>query len=228
MANLAVPLADNHFCPEPRPLPMMTSLGQSRSHEYGYLTVLEHAPYGLLGGYLIIDDRGRPLEFHCTAPVQPSRAEEILYGATLGPCLVGEQIGGGLIAAARLKPQVVLIDQLDLSFLGPQHAVETVLLVASTDRGSAGDGAEPGLGGMGDLSCLPPTAGTTPRDSFQVDQYRFELPPNGVGDQNVLSRMLESLSQRVDLAEPFERIHLAIREAGAMGGRDDQKSVDAA
>jgi hypothetical protein len=207
---------------------MMTKLGQPRSHEYGYLTVLEHNSYGLLGGYLIIDDRGRPLEFHCTAPVQPSRAEQILYGSTLGPCLVGEQIGGGLVAAARLRPKVILIDQLDLSFLGPQHEIATVLLVASTDRGSAGDSSEPRLGRVDDPSSLPRTAGTTTRHSFQVDRYRFELPPNGAGDRNIVSRLLESLSQRVDLAEPFERIHLAIREAGGMGGRDDQKSVDAA
>ena len=207
---------------------MMTNPGQPTGHEYGYLTVLEHDPDGLLGGYLIIDGRGRPLEFHCTAPVQPSRAEQILYGPTLGPCLVGEQIGGGLVAAARLRPKVILIDKLDLSFLGPQHEIETVLLVASTDTGSAGGASEPRLRGVGDPTSLPQTAGATARHSFQVDRYRFELPPNRLGDPSTVSLLLESLSQRVDLAEPFERIHLAIREAGGIGGSDEQTSVCAA
>ena len=207
---------------------MMTSPGQPTGHEYGYLTVLEHNLYGLLGGYLIIDGCGRPLEFHCTALVQPSRAEQILYGPTLGPCLVGEQIGGGLVAAARLKPKVILIDKLDLSFLGLQHEIDTVLLVASTDTVSTDDGSEPGPGGVGDPTRMPRTAGATARHAFQVDRYRFELPPNRLADPSTVSLLLESLSQRVDLAEPFERIHLAIREAGGIGGSDEQTSVCAA
>ena len=40
----------------------------------GFLTVLEHEHLGLVGGYLILNTAGRPLEFHCTAPVKPNRA----------------------------------------------------------------------------------------------------------------------------------------------------------
>ena len=54
----------------------------------GFLTVVEHAELGLLGGYLLLNAAGRPLEFHCTAPVKPNRAQEILYGPTLRPYLV--------------------------------------------------------------------------------------------------------------------------------------------
>ena len=59
----------------------------------GFLTVLEHSQHGLMGGYLVLNISGRPLEFHCTAPIKPNRAQQILYGPTLEPYLFGEQIG---------------------------------------------------------------------------------------------------------------------------------------
>ena len=46
----------------------------------GFLTVLEHPQHGLFGGYLLLNLAGRPVEFHCTAPVKPNRAQQILYG----------------------------------------------------------------------------------------------------------------------------------------------------
>jgi len=49
----------------------------------GFLTVVDHPQYGLFGGYLVLTAAGRPLEFHCTAPIKPNRAQEILYGPTL-------------------------------------------------------------------------------------------------------------------------------------------------
>jgi hypothetical protein len=76
----------------------------------GFLTVVEHAELGLLGGYLLLNTAGRPLEFHCTAPVKPNRTQEILYGASLRPFVFGEQIGRTLLAASKLTPVVVLTD----------------------------------------------------------------------------------------------------------------------
>ena len=36
---------------------------------YGFLTAVESGSHGVFGGYLLVDPLGRPLEFHCTAPV---------------------------------------------------------------------------------------------------------------------------------------------------------------
>ena len=70
----------------------------------GFLTVVEHPQYGLFGGYLILNTAGRPLEFHCTAPIKPNRAQEILYGPTLESFLYGEQIGQTLISQGSTPP----------------------------------------------------------------------------------------------------------------------------
>ena len=54
---------------------------------------------------------GRPLEFHCTAPIKPNRAQEILYGPTLDAFLYGEQIGRTLLAEAKIEPLLVCTDR---------------------------------------------------------------------------------------------------------------------
>lgn len=76
----------------------------------GFLTVTEHTKYGLIGGYLVLNAAGRPLEFHCTSPVKPNRAQEILYGETLKPYLYGEQIAGTLLARSKTPIDFVMTD----------------------------------------------------------------------------------------------------------------------
>src|SRR3989304_10187691 len=71
----------------------------------GFLTVIEYPDYGLIGGYLVLNTAGRPEEFHCTAPIKPNRAQQILYGPTLEPYLFGEQIGQTLLTTGKIKPR---------------------------------------------------------------------------------------------------------------------------
>ena len=81
------------------------------SENLGYLTVIDQPKLGLIGGYLVLNPAGRPLEFHCTTPVKPSRAQEILYGPVLEPFLYGEQIAQTLIARSKMPVRFVLTDQ---------------------------------------------------------------------------------------------------------------------
>jgi len=76
----------------------------------GFLTVISDAQVGLFGGYLVLNWAGRPLEFHCTAPIKPNRAQQILYGSTLEPYLYGEQIGRALVAKTQHPPSVICTD----------------------------------------------------------------------------------------------------------------------
>ena len=62
----------------------------------------------LIGGYLVLNAVGRPLEFHCTEPVKPNRAQQILYGATLRPYLYGEQIGKALVDSGKMFPDLIV------------------------------------------------------------------------------------------------------------------------
>jgi len=88
-----------------------TKAGGTHVAALGFLTVVENELFGLVGGYLLLNASGRPLEFHCTAPVKSSRAQQILYGPTLAPYLYGEQIAQALIHKAGIEPQIVWTDQ---------------------------------------------------------------------------------------------------------------------
>src|SRR4051812_642677 len=102
--------------------------------------MIESGEHGYFGGYLIVSVLGRPIEFHCTAPVRPSRAQRILYGPTLEPFLLGEQIAGTLLQAAKLTPSLILVNcdaalhirsrsKVPMVLLGskPEHSLEESL-----------------------------------------------------------------------------------------------------
>ena len=76
----------------------------------GFLTIINNPQHGFFGGYLILNMSGRPLEFHCTAPIKPNRAQEILYGPTLEAFIYGEQIGQTLLKQSSHEPLMVCTD----------------------------------------------------------------------------------------------------------------------
>src|SRR5688572_19430758 len=114
----------------------------------GFLTVIEQAELGLLGGYLVLNAAGRPLEFHCTAPVKPNRAQEILYGTTLQPFLYGEQIGQTLLARSKATPIVVCTDSEPVLAARDFTHVPLVLVRGDGERGTGDKEQGPGARGQ--------------------------------------------------------------------------------
>jgi hypothetical protein len=180
---------------------------------FGFLSTHESPVYGYFGGYLIVTPQGRPLEFHCTSPVRPSRAQEILYGPTLQPYLVGEQISGALLRTAKTCPSLILVDApamlLARSFAKTpmalvEHRIDTDNSSRERESNYAG-GAQIHAGG-----------------------YRLRLPNGCDGDAHLVAELAAQLSRHVDLAEPFGRIHEAIREAQRIGGSADEAHGQAA
>jgi hypothetical protein len=74
----------------------------------GFLTVIDQPQLGLIGGYLVLNLAGRPLEFHCTTPLKPNRTQEILYGNTLEPFFYGEQIAQTLLNRSKVATSYIL------------------------------------------------------------------------------------------------------------------------
>src|SRR5207302_2786713 len=67
-----------------------------------------HEPEGYLGGYLVVNRWGRPLEFRLSTTVQPSRVQQILYGDTLAPYIYGELIGKTLVERTATAADLIL------------------------------------------------------------------------------------------------------------------------
>jgi hypothetical protein len=180
----------------------------------GFLTVAEHQPHGLFGGLLIVDISGRPLEFHCTAPVKTNRAQEILFGPTLESYLYGEQIGHTLFASARQCPLVACTDS------GPvlamrEHVEVPVVLIEPTERPAASSANGSGPSAQVRLDAAHPRG---PRlVSFSLGRHKLALGAEHAGEQAAVLAQLEPLAARWDLAEPFTRIREAIDEAQRSG-----------
>lgn len=173
---------------------------------FGFLSTLETAEFGYFGGYLVVNTLGRPLEFHCTAPVRPSRAQEILYGPTLHAYLLGEQMGGALLREANLQPNLILTNRTATFSLRP--SLKCPLVHVAPQNGSASDeqGAK--------RPCV--VSGNT-SDPFVIARHEIRLPNGFETDQSYAAELLEILATHVELAEPFDRIEEAIREASRIG-----------
>ena len=97
---------------------------------FGYLLIHADASLGWTGGYLIVSHTGRPIEFHCSEPVLPSRADEILYGATLRPHLCAERIAPALLAKASKRVDLLLVSDEETLRAGHDHGLPVVSLSA--------------------------------------------------------------------------------------------------
>lgn len=184
----------------------------------GFLTVVEDPLQGLFGGYLVLNMAGRPVEFHCTAPVKPNRAQEILYGPTLQPYLFGEQIGGTLLSKSQVQPLVICTDREPVLAVR-QHAGVPVALVLPGEN-------PPDL--VGETPCIAPSSESREERSWRLDPPHsagVRLCPFRVGrnslavaadradDRRAITDRLAGLDESLDLAEPFSRIREAIEEA---------------
>jgi hypothetical protein len=179
----------------------------STDKSFGYLTAVETAEFGYFGGYLIVSSLGRPLEFHCTAPIQPSRAQRILYGPTLASYLLGEQICGALSGVAKLTPELILTD-CEVALHARNRFAVPMALVTSSERAE---------------SVAQPVAGV-----FTIGLNQFQLPNGYESEQHSVEEAVTLLAQRVELTEPFGRIREAIDEAQRIGGRGTDANDQAA
>ena len=162
---------------------------------YGFLTAVESGAHGVFGGYLLVDPLGRPLEFHCTAPVKVSRAQQILFGSTLHAHLHGQQIGGTLLAEGTVTPEMVLTD-LEPMLHVRSHTKLPVAFVRDATRAPAVV-----VGSM---------LGTC---SFTIGNASVSPHATDASREADLREKLEELAAAVELCEPFERIRAAIDEA---------------
>ena len=161
---------------------------------FGFLTVLQEGA-GYLGGFLVTNVWGRPLEFRLSSAVQPNKVQQVLYAGTLVPYICGDLIGKALVEKAGVAVQLVVTTcehALDL-----RHKVEcpVVWLTPKEDERAKGPLAIDLPGGQHALVCHARHA----------------------GDVEAVKGLLAQAEGNLDLTEPFTRIREAIGEARKMG-----------
>ncbi|MEZ6126251.1 MAG: hypothetical protein R3C49_24250 [Planctomycetaceae bacterium] len=165
----------------------MSKNGQSEQLRLGFMAAVEVEGRGYVGGLLITSQIGRPLEFQCTTPVRPDRTQEILYGKTLRPWLLGELIGRTLLDRVSIKPDFILTGDSDLLELR-NHTDIPVACTLSGKQAAATESASE-LGGR-----------------------RLKFHAEHPGDSRFISERSHLIPGQADLEEPLERVHEALNE----------------
>ena len=179
----------------------MGNAGAKAQPSLGFLTVVDNPTLGLFGGYLVLTTTGRPLEFHCTAPVKANRAQEILYGPTLQSYLYGDQIGRTLLDKATTKATIVLTDHGPMLAVRPHIKPPAALVLPSDpddDRQIRIDQAH--------------TDGPS-LVTFKLGRRSLAVSGQHADDRELITQCIAPLAEHFDLSEPFERIRSAIEEA---------------
>lgn len=153
----------------------------------GFLTFVQESA-GTLGGYLVVNGWGRPLEFRLSSAVQPNRVQQILYGDSLASFLHGELIGKTLVEKSSTAVGAVVTDN--------AHALDLRLRLDVP------------------VGWFAPSNGL-PANALLVDRG-LHVHPNHPEDAAAFRDILVQLSG-IDLAEPFQRIREAMTEARRLG-----------
>ena len=176
---------------------------------YGFLGIVITDDGGYLGGFLVLNANGRPLEFHCTTTVKPSRAQEILYGPTLSPYLVGEQIGATLANKAQTKLDAIFTNEANCYSLRELVDVPLLRIDAACEDANGSSG--------------PSSAELGPHDarnrwsSFSHGEYQLYSCDPENSDQDRFKTEIADLLKYLDLHEPFIRVREAIGETLSPG-----------
>jgi hypothetical protein len=189
----------------------MTVESGKENFRLGFLAAIEVPERGFVGGLLVTNHFGRPLEFQCTAPLKPNRAQEILYGPTLIPYVLGDLIGRTLIEKVGVKPHLVLTERNDLL---PLRDLVSIPVACVDEETSTADSVPPADEPSPPRSSVADSpAGAPCRLGRQV--LRFHAAH--ADDQTVARQGAIAVPQNADLREPFERVREALQETAQAG-----------
>ena len=176
---------------------MSNLAADTRAFRIGFLAALETDDGAFVAGLLVTNRYGRPLEFQCTSPVRPTRAQQLLYGDTLRPYLLGELMGTALLDRIATAPHLLVTDNehvLDLR----NHISIPMARVSPTDTdtylANSRDGEAPPLGQVR-MGCRILTI-----------HHAHEA------DVSTLHHGASQVPSDSDLHEPLVRVRQALRE----------------
>ena len=166
----------------------------------GFLTAVEIRDRNYVGGLLVTDRFGRPLEFQCTTPVKPNRTQELLYGPTLVPFIIGELLGKALIDRIKIAPSLLFTDRDEMLLLRP--LIEIPVLSCAKES-------------LERKSEILPDGSEIHVPSIRVGTQKFVMNPDFASDETLVTRLTSELSSQADISEPLERVSEALKETMA-------------
>lgn len=169
----------------------------------GYVLSLSVAEDVFLGGVMVTDGSGLPLEFRYTEPVRATKLQRLLYGDVLEKYIHGDVIAGSLIGRLEQKPDLFVV-------------AEPALLEAVSAMGKKAALLLPGR--------VPPLKEFGASQDLSESEYflqltdsglplRIRLPASGTdaGSRTETTRLLTEAGRTMELTEPLARVEAAVR-----------------
>jgi hypothetical protein len=193
-----------------------------------YLLVASPLPNVFIGGLMVTDRFGLPLEFRYTEPIQPSKIQQVLYGQVLNSYIKKEVILETLLKNIEVSFKALLVeDDALLEIKGKNYSVGRLTLTKSPPIGETGKRQEiaPGelllqLTAEGNpirltlpegVSTPSPTATTasTPTTS-KTGELETPASEDARPARADLPSLLIDAAQSMDIVEPLRRIEKAL------------------
>ncbi len=170
------------------------------AHNLGYLKIMGKNN-GFLGGFMVTDDSGIPLEFKYTEPVVPTKIQEVIYGKALKKYIKEDVIIKSLLKEIRTIPSIIIVD--DPSEIMGKDKIGKFPAVAVQKT------SLPQLSSPGETQRV--------KDKEIIFQPFQDVTPIrivfGVADPELQEKILliiEEISPKMDIVEPLERVEKAL------------------
>lgn len=165
-----------------------------------YLITL-HEGGAYLGGIMVTDDHGIPLDFKYTVPVTPTKVQRIIYGSVLEQYIRNHVVIGALAKEMSQQPSFFVVPQHQLFEVEEANKEMNLIAMQRTqfnpmEKGSVNRSKDNEclLQGWQDANPLRIMFGNMPAEQQEM----------------VITDLIE-LSRRMDLAEPLDRLEQALK-----------------
>lgn len=169
-----------------------------------YLLVSSPLPNVFIGGLMVTDCRGLPIEFRYTEPIQPTKLQQVLYGQVLSAYIKREVILETLLRNMETKFRCLLVeDEHLLDYPAKGYGVLRITATKSAPIGPAGHVQEIAPGEL----LLQVAAESCPvRINSAKPKEEGATPAEA---ESPISLLLEA-GQSMDVTEPLKRVEKAL------------------
>lgn len=176
----------------------MITMSDTNSAELtlGYLGWREMSDtHAYIGGLLVINEEGFPLEFRCTEPIRPNVIQLMLYGASLRQFIFRELMGHNLWEHLSIRPKLLFICKAQLWCIQDKLPVPVAHLSLTDQSGE--------LVEVADLDAeIDSFLVSTP----QGDQIAVTLMGKGTKHATECRDLIGRCARKMDIYEPFSRV----------------------
>jgi hypothetical protein len=165
----------------------------------GYLVVRVGDDGTYVGGLMVTDRHGLPLDFRYTDAIKPTRLQKALYGGVLDRYLRSEVVLRTLLGALSEKPTLLLVED---DRLLDEEVPGITVLSASPSRADR-------LGARGEIREESPGVFLVQADDEQ-SPLRVAVAPEANGAAAAATEALVALAETMDLLEPADRVRRAL------------------